>query len=147
MHTTVIGGIDFSFNVHDQNQLSPHWQPHFQFVIEGCTESQLKDALRRHYPKANSIPKPLKIETVRDDDEVNVFSYLVKPFFERRISYVNHDGQAGTRKISLKPPELREITAFMSRYEITDRLIMQNVRRYGDKLVRKTIGRHSNSSP
>lgn len=53
-------------------------------------------------------------------------------FGRTRISYVNDHGQADTRKCSLKPAQAREIAVFMDQQEMTDRLFLQNVRRYGD---------------
>ena len=137
-HLVVLGGIDFSFNEDSQERWTPHWQPHWQLAVEGCSSEEFIKALKAWYskdPKDKACPKPIYTDEI--DNPIEQLSYLVKPFFERRVSYTDKDGKSDAKDWPLKPKQLREIAVFMDRFDMTDRLFMQNVRRYGPKLVRQ----------
>ena len=132
-HVAVIGSIDFSFNEDAEHRWSSHWQPHWQLAVTGCSERDLIGALKAHFPADDAAPRPIYTSAIQDP--IEQLSYLLKPFFSRRVSYIDDQGQANTRNAPLKPQQLTEIAVFMAQYEMTDRLFLQNVRRYGARLV------------
>jgi hypothetical protein len=133
---TVLGGVDFSFNVDSASRWQPHWQPHIQIVATGCSPAKFLSRIRDNYPTDGITSRPVWTSEVQNP--VSTISYLLKPYFSRRVSYTDDHGQANTRKCGLKPAQLREIAVFMDRHEITDRLILQNLRRYGGELIPTT---------
>lgn len=130
-----VGGIDFSFNVDATGRWDAHWQPHAYVVFQGADAAAIKNALAPYYPRAVSIPRPVKAVPVRD--LMSAVSYAFKSAFFRRTSYVDDSGRRNTsRPQQLKPAQARELLAFLDRHKPTDRVFLRNVRRHGLELVR-----------
>ena len=132
----VIGGIDFSFNIEGQTLWNPHWQPHAYILLEGKDKAQLKEAIKKYYPRAETIERPFRAKYV--ESLMKPISYAVKSCFCTRSSYLEEDGHRNTINQSLKPRVAAELTVYLDQTKPTDRIILRKVRLEGDKLVRKT---------
>ena len=129
----VIGGVDFSFCERSDGEFEPHWRPHFHLIVANTEADQIRSGLKRHYPSAESVSRPIKIQEV--EGLMGAISYAMKPFFTRRVSYVDNNEKIRHRKYPLKNDQTREISEFMSRLTITDRMFLKNVRRRGNRLI------------
>jgi hypothetical protein len=98
-------------------------------------QENLQEENEADLPKDKACPKPIFTDEI--DNPIEQLSYLMKPFFSRRVTYKNRKGKSATRDCKLKSAQQLEIAVFMDRWAMTDRLFMQNVRRYGGKLVRQ----------
>lgn len=133
----VIGGPDISFNEHSGGLWESHWQVHWHllFADMDLSDEQFKGRLRPYFPMTDTIPRPMKVETV--DDLLGAISYVYKSFFERRVSYIDSDGHKNTRSaLPLKAGQQRELALALSNHTFTDRLFLRGFRRRGQRLVR-----------
>jgi len=133
----VVGRIDISFNENTRREWSPHWQPHLHLIVCGCSEAQLRFAFKAAYRADISCPRPVRIHRIDGkSDLVRVISYVFRPYFDRRLSYVNAHRGVRTLSCGLKIPQLRELTRALSHFPIIPGFtFMQGLRRQGGKLV------------
>ncbi len=133
----IVGGLDFSFNIHAGNRWEPHWQPHFYLICQGASRMAIKEALSgngRSFKASLSIPRPVMATDVKN--RMRAISYSMKSMFFRRSTYLGNDGAWNSRSLSLKPDQQAELTAFLDQHKPTDRMFLRNVRHHGLKLVK-----------
>ena len=140
----VLGAVDISFNVSDNNHDDGYWQPHFHVVATGVSKHTLKTVLDPIYNREDNTPRPLKIKHVRENLPRTIL-YTFKPGFSRRSRFKKLEGGPGTKTLPLKPPEVREAALFADSISITDRQFLRNIRRHGQQLiVRRNFGDNDN---
>ncbi|MFL5208604.1 MAG: hypothetical protein ACJ8CC_05580, partial [Microvirga sp.] len=76
---------------------------------------------------------PGRIDPIENDEEQ--LSYMAKPRATRRINFDSFSSKARPSKRWLKRPELIELLLWLSTYSPDERLYLQNVRRYQDRLT------------
>jgi hypothetical protein len=129
----VFAGLDISLNEDGQAKTPPFWQAQIYGVVVGLPVDAVKTELQRLYPRGPSTPRPLRVRECSDLPEA--ISYAVKPTLVRRISYIDDTGRLNTRKLSLKPRQLRELALRLCQYELPVRYMLTGCRRYGDRIV------------
>src|SRR3954447_15142132 len=78
------------------------------------------------------VPRPLVIKPVQDP--ARPFSYCVKPFCERRVSYTGADGKRRLRHLALKSPQLRELALFGAAIRANKLQLLYGIGRCGREL-------------
>jgi hypothetical protein len=95
---------------------APFWQGHVYGVVVGIGVEDVKNGIKRLYPRDTSIKRPLRVRECTDVPKA--LSYAVKPAFVRRVSYVDpRTGRDNTYNYDLKPPQLRELALCLGRYK------------------------------
>ncbi len=136
----VIGGWDFSYNSHGDNQWQPHWQPHLYLIFPFVPASApLVSALSKAFVPSPTVKKPLKVKKL--SSPVTAVTYAFKGMFFGRSSYVDASGALNSNVKPLKPREQREIVSYLSTIGMTDRCFTRWVRRYGSRLMLCQRGR------
>jgi hypothetical protein len=125
----VIGGVDISLNTEDNN--NPTWQPHLYLLVAGLPKKVLKAAITRAFEGEITARRPQRLRRVYGPR--GALSYAYKARFWRRSGYQPPKGRKNTRFQALKPPELHELSLFLSMYRVGDRLILRGVRRDGSR--------------
>jgi hypothetical protein len=123
----VIGGVDVSLNLSDNNMIG--WQLHPYLLVEGKNDRALRKALKAAFPPEPSAAKPYDFREV--EDPLKAITYAYKAVFKRRSAYIDADGKAQTRALPLKDPDQREILQFLAKYKVGSRAILRGVRRNG----------------
>src|SRR5665811_128334 len=127
----VIAGVDISLNLQDNVLVG--WQLHLYMLIEGENTLRLQEAIKASFPPEPTAPIPHLFSPVNDSSKA--VTYLFKNIFNRRSRYTNAKGQARTKDLPLKVPDLRELLPFLDQYPIGARLILRGIRRNGSRLV------------
>jgi hypothetical protein len=147
-HVIILGGLDLSFNEETEssgNRWPSFWQPHWDFIVQGCSREELKRALKSAFPASRKVPRPFRIEQVKEtpEDYARVISYGLKAVFFRRVSYIGIRSKTKpdqkcfrTRICPLKPKEQRELALFLDRVPVMQRLFLRGVRRHGKRLIK-----------
>ncbi len=129
-----INGVDLSFNESSEGKWASHWQPHFYAVVLSANEpKQVKAELGKFFPADESVRVPVHVK--RLNDPMRPVSYLWKPFFQRRVSYIATNGRLAARKLPLRPDQVREVALFFGEKAPTERLLFTGIRRRGQHLV------------
>jgi hypothetical protein len=128
----VFAGVDISFNEASPPKSPPYWQRQVYGIVVGLGVDAVKAALKRLYPAAPSIPRPLRVRECSDLPAA--LSYLIKPQFVRRIGYIDDTGRQNTRKCGLKAAEARELALCLGRYQLPLRHALTGCRRYRDRI-------------
>ena len=127
----VIAGIDISLNLQDNKIVG--WQLHLYILIQGENTLRLQEAIKAAFPPEPTAPIPHLFSPVKDSSKA--ITYLFKNIFNRRSRYTNAKGQARTKDLPLKVPDLRELLPFLDQHPIGARLILRGIRRNGGRLV------------
>ena len=61
-------------------------------IVAGCRAKEIKEALARYYPRTAEVSQPRKVQEVKD--AVRQFSYCVKPFWTKRVIWIDAEGKA-----------------------------------------------------
>jgi hypothetical protein len=140
----IAGGIDFDFCVEDNDIKNGYWQPHFHVIVSDLPEREYQ-AFKSSYP-ANAdrgVKRPIRRDKIKDRPKQ--FSYTFKSIHWKRSRFSKEgssDGtKSGVKRQSLKSAQLREILVYLDKYQPTDFLVHQNVRRYGNKLANRLISK------
>lgn len=129
-----VAGVDLSFNEHSEGLWAPHWQPHlYGLVLTADSPKQVKARLAKYFQSDESVLVPVKVNRLKNP--MRAVSYLWKPFFQRRISYVAPNGRNAARKLPLRPERLREAVSYFADKAPTERLLFTGIRRRGQQLV------------
>lgn len=133
-HLIIMGGVDFSFNIFENDLETAFWQAHLQIVMINITKSEIRK-LRQLYPvdKARGVLRPVKVSFV--EDRALQFSYTCKSSHFARSSYINKSGRRNTRCQPLKAKQLRELLVFLDQYKPVNLLFLQKVKREGSKII------------
>jgi len=130
-----VAGVDLSFNEHSECLWPRHWQPHFYgIVLTANSPKQVKADLGKYFSNDESVRVPVKVNRLKHP--MRAVSYLWKPFFQRRISYVAPNGRQAARKLPLRPKQLREVASYFADKAPTERLLFIGIRRRGRELVK-----------
>jgi hypothetical protein len=128
----VFAGIDLSLNEDGQRKRRSHWRAQVYGVVIGLDVEAVKKALQHLYPHTSSTPRPLRVRVCSELPEA--LSYVIKPEFVRRVSYIDDTNRHNTRKCGLKAAQLRELALCLGRYESTVRYALTGCRRYSDRI-------------
>jgi hypothetical protein len=129
----VFAGIDVSWNEDNTSKAPPFWQAQLYGVVVGIDVEDVKNAIKRLYPRHTSIKRPLRVRECTDVPRA--LSYAIKPAFVRRVSYVDpRTGRDNTYNYDLKAPQLREMALCLGRYELPVRYALTGCRLYSDRI-------------
>jgi hypothetical protein len=101
-------------------------------VCVGLDTAEVKTRLAKLYPRNNTTPKPLRVR--RCKNLALALSYMIKPYFGRRVSYIDGTGRFNTRKVPLKRPQVQELATWIDQYPLTARYALTGCRRYRDQI-------------
>ena len=132
----VFTGIDISWNEDSEERWPPHWQLQVYGVCVGLDVTEVRSRLAKQYPANNTTPKPLRVRRCKRKRRnlARALSYMIKPYFGRRVSYIDDTGRFNTRKVPLKRPQAQEVATWIDQYPLTARYALTGCRRYGDRI-------------
>lgn len=131
----VIGGIDVSWNTLNNNE--GYWQGHVYVLVSGTKTTELVRAIRRVFPPSPTTFRPNSIVQVKPTsaDFLGCLTYSYKAEFNWRSSYhekrLRLDGspRLNGRTRMLRGVQLAELSDWLSRYSVGDRLLLTGIRR------------------
>lgn len=129
----VMGGVDMSWEEDGSGEGEGVWQPHLHMIVGGCSGSAIKKVLARHWPPTAEVPRPLKVQSVKE--AVRQFSYCIKPFWVRRVSWTGAESKRRTRRVGLKMEQQRTVAMFGSKLRPSELLLLCGMRQRGARLV------------
>jgi hypothetical protein len=129
----VFAGLDISLNEDGQAKTPPFWQVQVYGVVVGLQVDAVRTEIQRLYLSAASTPRPLRVRECSDLPKA--ISYTIKPTLVRRVSYIDETGRQNTRKLDLKPRQLRELVLCLGQYELPVRYVLTGCRRYRDRIA------------
>jgi hypothetical protein len=133
--TWFIGATDFSLNEHKRRAHGPQWSEHIYGITVIENPKKLKRLLKKQFPKAKAIPRPVKV--VEWDGDRRALLYIAKPNFSRRIA--TDDGQRFNPKTGatrlchetdtqpLKSKQRRELLLHLEDVGMQSRLLLRYV--------------------
>ena len=144
----ILGGIDVSLNESAGSKAGGWFQVHYAFAIFGHDDSdearhQLEGDLGSVVKTEPTADRPIYSQPIRNPMEQ--LSYLNKSRFSKRLSIIDNRDQKNTLYFDLQADPTAEISAWLDRYTFTDRLLLQNLRRVGDRL-RPSAWKNDNES-
>jgi hypothetical protein len=111
----VFAGVDISYNEDSAGRWEPHWQLHVYGVCVSVDVAEVTTLLARLYPANNTTPKPLRVRHC--ENLADALSYLIKPYFGRRVSYLDGTGRGSTRgNVPLKRAQAQELATWIDPY-------------------------------
>jgi hypothetical protein len=113
----VFAGVDISYNEDSRGRWAPHWQLQVYGVYVGADMAEVRNRLAKLYPPNSTTSKPLRVRICRNLPKA--LSYMIKPYFGRRVSYFDDTGRSNTRKVSLKRRQVQELATWIN--QPTDR--------------------------
>jgi hypothetical protein len=128
----VLAGVDISYNEDSEKRWEPHWQLQVYGVCVGVDMAEVRRRLAKQYPANDTTPKPLRVRRCKNLAEA--LSYTIKPYFGKRVNYVDKTGRFNTRKVSLKRPQVQELATWINQYLLTARYALTGCRRYGKRI-------------
>jgi len=84
------------------------------------------------YQANDTTPEPLKVREC--ENLAKALSYMIKPYFGRRVSYLDNTGRFNTRKVPLKRAQAQELATWIDQYPLSARYALTGCRRYGDRI-------------
>jgi len=127
----ILGALDYDWCVDDNKCAEGYWQVHYHLICPSLSKAQL-DALRKVLPNkpASYIPRAIVSKSIKA--RTKQFSYVLKPFFRERSSFVGDDGKRRTKKGRIKNAYLRrELFRHLDQHPLTDSLVLFRARRAG----------------
>ena len=128
----VFAGVDISYNEDSEERWPSHWQLQVYGVCVGLDLIEIRARLAKQYLGNKTTPRPLRVRRCRNLPKA--LSYMIKPYFGRRVSYIDDTGRFNTRKVSLKRPQAQELATWIAQYPLTARYALTGCRRYGDRI-------------
>jgi hypothetical protein len=128
----VFAGVDVSYNEDSAGRWAPHWQLQVYGVCVGLDVTDVRARLAKQYPDSDTTPKPLRVRRCRN--LAKALSYMIKPYFGRRVSYLDNTGRFNTRKVPLKRPQAQELATWIDQYPLTARYALTGCRRYVNRI-------------
>lgn len=128
----VFAGVDISYNEDSEGRWTPHWQLQVYGVCVAVDKTELRIRLARQYRGNDTTPKPLRVREC--ENLAMALSYMIKPYFGRRVSYRDRTGKFTTLKVGLKRPQAQELATWIDQYPLTARYALTGCRRYGDRI-------------
>jgi len=142
-----VGATDWSLNEYAEGRYKPRWSEHFYGVTLTKSPQKLKRELKKQFPRAKRIPRPVKI--VEWDGEIPALRYILKPNFWRRVATDNaerHNKKTGTTrscratdKQRLRSKHKRELLVHLDEIGLQSRLLMRWSQLINVKGTRPTI--------
>jgi hypothetical protein len=131
------GGIDISMNEHLTADFVPHWQLQAWLFVRSTQAGPAVKALRKAFPKTQSIPKP--VHGCKFDGDPAGIAYALKPNFDRRITLpATDEKRRNTRDRPLRSAQAVKLALLLDLETLTARLILHGVEiikaRHGFKL-------------
>ena len=127
----VFAGVDISYNEDSEGRWAPHWQLQVYGICVSVDMTELRIRLARLYQANDTTPKPLRVREC--ENLAKALSYMIKPYFGRRVSYRDRIGRFTTLKVRLKRPQAQELATWIDQYPLTARYALTGCRRYGDR--------------
>ena len=127
----IIGAIDISLCLKNGKIIG--WQLHLDLLIEGSDRSRLQKAIEAAFPVEPTAPRPYVFADVTDPEKTLAHLYTSK-FFRRSWHAVK--GKVGTARLPLTGGDLQQLLAFLGRYPIGARVLLNGLRWDGKLLVR-----------
>ncbi len=137
----VVMGIDVSLNLED-NEIQ-HWQFHLYLIVNADHTKELERAIKSTFPPEPTAFRPYEFEKVETAEKV--LTYLSKAIFCRRSGYYRNNRHR-TKYLPLKNRDQRQLSVFLDRHRLNDRLIFRGVRRNGRRLQLTPVGRRNLNS-
>jgi hypothetical protein len=128
----VLAGVDISYNEDSTGWWPPYWQMQVYGVVVGMPRVEVKKRLAVNLPISDRIPRPLRVRSCTE--LAAALSYIIKPMFIRRVSYIDPTGRLNTRKVPIKSVQTRELAVWLDQYPLTARYLLTGCRRYGDRI-------------
>jgi hypothetical protein len=122
----VFAGVDISYNEDSTGKWQGHWQLQVYGVCVGVDMAELRQRLEKLYPTNNTAPKPLRVRRCKTLPKA--LSYIIKPYFGRRVSYLDKTGRSNTRKVPLKRLQAQEVATWINNYPLTARYALTGCR-------------------
>jgi hypothetical protein len=101
-------------------------------LIEGNNHPRLQKAIEAVFPPEPTAPKPYVFTAVTDPEQTLARLYTTKFF---RKSWYSAKKKTGTAKLPLTSGDLQELLAFLVRYPIGARLVLNGLHWDGKLLV------------
>jgi len=130
----VIGAIDIS--LHLKNSTMVGWQLHLNLLIEGKNSRQLQKVIEAVFPAEQSVKKPYLFADVTDPGKALGRLYSTK--FCRR-SWYKVSKKIETARMPLTGGDVKELLAFLGRYQVGARLLLSGLRWDGNVLVHANV--------
>jgi hypothetical protein len=133
----IILGVDLSLNSDKEKRWKPTWCPHlYGFAQTNLSRRELKAELKKLFPAYPPIVhRPVKVKRFKPSRYGT--SYLLKPDFKRRITYLHSKGDRSKDAPlrSRRRAELQQVLRWLDGTRISDRLLL-----IGLKTVRSNTG-------
>lgn len=134
----MLGALDYDWCVRDNECAEGYWQVHYHLICPRLSETQV-DALREVFPNNTTayvhkavVPSPIK-------NRPEQFSYVLKPFFQKRSSYISSNGRRNAKKGPINNARRRrELFHQLDRHPMTESLVLFHARRIGGD-IRPTV--------
>lgn len=134
----IVGALDYDWCVRDNECCEGYWQVHYHLISVNLSETQI-EKLRSAFPNQPNAYIRQAVDTKPINDRVAQFSYVLKPFFQKRSSYLGSDGLRRTKKQPIKNAERhRELLRHLDQHPLTESLVFYHARREGG-VIRRTI--------
>ena len=119
----IIGAIDISLYL--KNGKIVGWQLHLDLLIEGNDRPRLQKAIEAAFPAEPTAPRPYVFADVTDPERTLARLYTTKFF---RISWYAEKRKLCTARLPLTGGDLQQLMAFLGRYAIGARLVLNGLR-------------------
>ena len=124
--------LDLGLEIDRLNGTPAAWQPHFHLITSGYGDDELRRPLKPHYPATELVPRPMRIDQVKD--RARQLTYCCKNFFRRYVRELDEDGEPTRNRYPLNDAEWREVLRFLDRHSFNELTILKGVRRHGGEL-------------
>lgn len=119
----IIGAIDISLCLKNGKIIG--WQLHLDLLIEGNDRPRLQKAIEAALPAEPKAPRPYVLANVTDPEKTLAVLYTSKVF---RRSWHAVKRKVGTARLPLTGGDLQQLLAFLGRYAIGARLVLNGLR-------------------
>jgi hypothetical protein len=109
-----------------------HWQLQVYGICVAVDMAEVRIRLARLYQANDTTPEPLKVREC--ENLAKALSYMIKPYFGRRVSYLDNTGRFNTRKVPLKRAQAQELATWIDQYPLSARYALTGCRRCGDRI-------------
>jgi hypothetical protein len=140
-----VAAVDLSYNEDAEGQWGAHWQGQWYAILQTRdSPSAVSAAFSRFFMPGEMIPRPVRTRAVTEI--IPAVSYVVKPYYARRVGYIDGNGRRNTRTCALKPPQLQELSELLDQYSFNDLLLLHRLRRNGCRIVNHASRTRKNDS-
>jgi hypothetical protein len=133
----IIGAINISLYLKTGKIIG--WQLHLDLLVEGNDRFRLRKAIEAAFPAEPTAPRPYVFAEVTDREATLARLYTTKSF---RKSWYADKRKLCTARLPLTGGDLQQLLAFLERYAIGARLVLNGLRWDGKLLVPAGMRRH-----